>query len=493
MKNLPGITKSIFLKTFANILFLLLTLVISVFLNRYYGKDLYGLLVLVYAVTSFCFFFADLGAKQTINRFIPQYLKKQNEPKIGSLINSAVLYQIMGVALFSSCIFFFSDFIAVNFFHHPELAPLIRVGILFFATFALMDFIFQVFQAYQSWLKESILNVLYLILYLGLICTFTIFLNKSIKNVLFANSIACLLIIILGIFLLPKEIRSFLCLNFNFSQVRFLNKKILTFGLPLLFNNLTFFILMWFDKALLGKYGHLRYVTFYYIAFGFYSGIMAMLKTLYTVFMPYIASFSVESQEKIQDNFRLVFKYFLQVAVFISIVSFFAVEPLVKLLYGADYLPVVVAFRLLTVLIILRAITNPIHMFMLNVYGLVKENLIISSILAASTAILDILLIPLYGYKGAIIAATVGYICFIIGALFVRKIRKMIPGVMILNTTICIIALIAAFYLLNLLGIKSPFIFPVILLPFYFVSLIIIKELKSEDLAMIKKIIGVSS
>lgn len=491
MTVLKRISRDIFWKSSSNFLFILFSLLISVFLNRHYGKELYGLLVLVYTVTSFCFLFSDLGAKQTINRFIPQYLKLENEEGTKHLIKSAFLFQVAGAVLFAIILLLSSDLIATAFFHRPELAPLIKFGILFFVTLSLMDFIFQIFQALQWWLKESMLNILYLISYLGLIYLFTFLLSLSIKNVIIANIIACILIICLSIFLLPKDIRSFFSLNLNFSQVKIMSKNIFTFGFPLLFNNITFFILMWFDKALLGKYRHITDVTFYYIAFSLYSGIMIIIKTLYTVFMPYIASISIKSTEHIQYNFKLISKWFIQISIFLSILSFFAIEPLVKLLYGMDYLPVVTAFRLLIMLIILRAMTNPIHMFMLNVYALVKENLIISSVLAASTAILDILLIPFYGYKGAVISAATGYILFTAGSLFVAKIRHMIPIRTIINTAGCLTTLIAIFYLFNSLGFKNSFLLGPMLLSFYFVLLIIAKELKTEDLIMLKKIIGI--
>lgn len=489
MQDLQRISKGVFFKTISSILVVLFGLAISVFLNRHYGKETYGLLVLVYTVTSFCCFFSDLGAKQTINRFLPKYLKSKAKKEAYNLLGSGILFQCLGILIFAAILFLLSDLIASSFFHRQELMPLIKIGILFFISYSILDFVFQVLQALQIWWKESILNVLYLMFYLTLICVFALTFHASLKWVLVSNSIAAFGIAILGLYLFPKEVKSSILKKLSFSRIRNSSKTIINFGLPLLANNFNFFIMMGLAKILLGKYRPITEVTFYHIAFIFYTGIMLLFKTLYTVFMPYLASISNEPKEQIHKIFILVFRWFFQWSILISIVAFSIIEPIVKFLYGADYLPVVSVFRMLTLLIILRGITNPLTIFIVNVFGMAKQSIILGSLLAGTTVILGILLIPTYGYQGAIIASVVGYSFWIGGSLLIQKIRKMMPLASSLKTAASLIILIIIYFMLGFLEIHNPFILTIFLPILYLILLKIFGEIKHQDIEVFKQII----
>ncbi|MCK4462823.1 MAG: oligosaccharide flippase family protein, partial [Candidatus Omnitrophica bacterium] len=402
------LTKGVFFKGFSTFFVVLSSLFISVILNRTYGKELYGYLILVFSITSFFVALVDIGTRQTINRFIPRYLEKKESRNVKSLLTSS--FVILGIALFifSSLIFCYSKIIAINIFKKPDLYPLLKIGALFFIAVSLSEFFSEIFQALQDWKKEIVVSMGYPILYLSLTCIAIFLLKWKIDSVIWANFIASILIASIAI----KFIKKNFIAKITKEEFKHHARTIFSFGLPVVLMNLNFYLLMWFDKMVLGRFHSAATLTDYYIAFIFFNALMIFFKVLFVVFRPYFSGLSIYLDNKglIKERFQLLFRWFMHSSVLAGIMSFFLIAPVIRLFYGTGYQSSIIAFRLLLIIFFMRSMVQPVGIFMINVFGNTKRSAILSTIRIAVIIFFDILLIPHYGYKGAILAISIGYL-----------------------------------------------------------------------------------
>lgn len=98
----------------------------TIFIARLLGSDLYGLYTVVLTVLLIIQVFRDWGINFAMIRFTALYRAEGRLDEIRSVYLTGILFEvILGLAL-SVFSFFFADFLAVNLFGRPVLAPLIQ-------------------------------------------------------------------------------------------------------------------------------------------------------------------------------------------------------------------------------------------------------------------------------------------------------------------------------------------------------------------------------
>lgn len=491
MGTIRRFSKNIFLNTTANFFSIILSLVISVLLNRHYGKEDYGVLVIVFTVTGLFPCLCDLGSKSALNRFIPKYFKSNSYNLMSRTLNAGISLQLSGLFVGGIALFFSAEYIATVFFKRTELILLFKIGILYFVGLSASQFVFNLFQSLQDWGKELLLQVVYHVLYLGFVLISIFVFKKNIEYVLYSNFLAAIIIVFTGYFLIPRGITGSLLKKMRFSVFKNDVKKIGHFGFPLIYGNLAFYVLMWSDKLILGRYMDSATLTLYYIGFNLYNTLVVLFKSLYNVFMPYVAGFSVSNQQFISEKFRKIFRIFLYGGMLSAIIAFFWVEPIVTFLYGRDYLLSIIIFQLCLIIFIFRIIPIVCGMFNVNVFNLTKQAAIVGGIYAAITLILNLVFIPLFGCYGAVLANILAqllnlavYFCIF------RQIRKMFPLDVFLKSIFLLFLLIGIYFLASsFLVIKNQFILGIVMAVGYVFLMKIFKEFTLEDIQMLKKML----
>ena len=489
MSELKKISGGVLFKTIANFVFMGLGFVISVILNRHYGKETYGLLTLVYTVTGLFSGISDIGSGSAVIKYLPKYLKQKDNKNAIGIIEAGLLLQLLGIFLVAGLILSTVRLIALSFFHRPELIPLLYAGVMYFALFSLMDYLFSVFQGFESWRKEALLNILYPLIYLLLIAL-VIRLGYGIKIILLANGLSAFLVIVLGIMLMPPQIKKIFDFKYKIQEILQYGKDMIHFGLPLIFINLNFSLVMWMDKAILGRYAPLKDVTLYFIAFNFITVIYLFTKTFFTVFMPFLAKLDIDDKHGTQTKFTIIFRWFLHTGIIASIASFFIIKPIILSCYGQDYYPSVPAFRLMLLALILRSAYNPVGMFVVNVFGKTKRSLVVSTISMIINIFLNILLIPQFGFRGAIIAGIIAYLIYWIISIYAfPQIRELIPyGITLKTFAIFSVVGILTFGLFTI-GIRNAYILTILSLFSYLAFLRLFNEINSDDISLLKSVL----
>lgn len=482
------LSKGMVLKSISNQIVMFAGLAISVLLNRHYGKENYGLLVLTYTIVGFIASLSSFGVKPAINRFLPQYMKRNNFKSCASIILVSFFYQMIGLIIFSLLIFILSNFISVSIYHKTQLRPFLIAAIAYMIGLSLSDYIFQVFQGLQDWKKDAFANILYNCSYLIFIIVIIYVLRLPIVTIFYANLFAALITFFVGILIMQKSISKYFMEMPKKSVLLAQSKKIFGFSLPLTISPVTLFLNTWFDKAILGRYIPMAELSLYYIAFLFYNALLTFLKTFNTVLLPYLASISNSLDAEIKRKFQVIFRFFMHVSILCCIISFFAVKPIIIFLYGHAYVGAVLIFRLFLALLFIRSFGNTLGMFSFNVFGMTYQIALSGIVLTVLTVTLNILLVPSLGYRGAILGNFIAFlIYFIVYLVLMRPVAKLISVNSVMRI-ISIIAVISSSYaILRYFGVRNEFILFTVLMGIYAVMLKALNELHRSDLDIIKK------
>ncbi len=486
-KALKTATGGLILKGASTFFGLITGLIISIILNRFYGKDLYGYLVLVFSVTTFFVGLVDLGTRQTISRFVPRHLESGEDRNLKALVTSSFIIFGAALVIFSAAILLSSNIISTVIFKKEALSPLLKAGALFFIGVSLSEFLSEIFQALQNWKKETVISAGYPLLYLLFTCVAVFLFHWSIGSVLWANFLAA---VAAAAFMLKFIANNFIT-KITMDEFRAQAKTILHFGLPTVLINLNFYLLMWFDKMVLGRYYSADKLTEYYIAFIFFNAMIMFFKVLFVVLRPYFSGLSVyiDNKDLIKERFRFLFRWFIHSAILASIIGFFLIGPVIRLLYGNGYQNSITAFRFLLMVFFVRAIVHPMGIFMINVFGDTKKSAVLGTVLVIATIIFDILLIPPYGYKGAILATMIGYVVWwALVFLSFREFMRIFSFLSLAKTALifCILAVIykaaGSFLILN------EILWAFILAAFYMALLWFAGEIKAQDINILKRV-----
>lgn len=486
MSAIRHLSQGIAIKGAANGVALLLGLGLSVILNRVLGKDTYGLLVLVYSVTALTTALYHLGVRPALNRFVPKFRREATE-RIPMFILTGLVFQLLGAALFAVFLWSCAEAIGLRFFQRTELVPLLKVATVFVVCSSLLDFVLQLFQAYEEWHWEGLLSVLYPLAYLAGATFAVMGMHAGIGGVLLANASAAALTAVIGWLIIKTRWQEGIWRHWEPGEFRKSTVLMLGFGAPLLVGQLNFYLLTWFDKAILGRYEALEVVTFYFIATTFLGGLMALFKVLFTIFMPYLAGIDGTDLAGVERKFVLMFRWFLQAAVVMAIVSYFAVEPVILTMYGPDYMPAVTAFRWLIPVFLLRAVHNPSGMFVINVFERTGKATSLGLLLAGIYTTLNLLLVPRYGLYGAIGAGIVSYAVYWVVFLGVfREIGRMFPYRAFLRTAGVSLLVAAGVFVLHQLGLRNSLVLGPACLLAYLTLLLVVREIGPGDIALVK-------
>jgi O-antigen/teichoic acid export membrane protein len=380
---------------------------------------------MVFTVTVFLAGLSNLGTKATLNRWLPLLRKEGKEEEGSHLLLTSLFVQFLGIALFAFIMFLLKQNI-VAYYGQQRLAPLIDIGIVYLIGFSMVDFAFLVLQSYQKWASESLLSALYPLLFLAFTLAALFLFDAEIASVLYCNFGAAAMASLVAFYFLCHEVKREHWRSFNLAVFFSQCHRIATFGFPLLLATLNFFLLALFDKIILGRYGGPEELSIFYISVTFADVLMLLSKGMSTVLMPHVAELTDE--DEIRRKYKLIFRMHLYMAIAVSVSMLILIDPIVSLLYGSGYRDAALALKWLLIPFFIRSVWHTPGMFLQNVFGLIHKANLAYMGMVLFHVLLDLILIPMYGYQGAI--ATRGlaygfYLIFVMG--FIRENRQLTP------------------------------------------------------------------
>jgi len=293
-------------------------------------------------------------------------------------------------------------------------------------------------------------------------------------EVLKINAALCLIGVIAGIVYIAKFIKAPKA-PAKLEEFKSQIKETLFFSAPLFMSGILFYFITQFDKFVLGIYRPTEELAQYYIAFALGTGIIVLGRVSETVLTPYLAKLAGENETVLKNKFQTIFRLFLHLPIMLAIFLYFFIGPFIRFAYGANFEIAVVAFKIYLVIIVLRLAMTSVALFLVNVYARTVEIAKIGFINAAMHVMFYFLLIPRYGYKGALGAAIVSYVviwAYIL--LAVREVKRLIPYGSIACAGIGIFIACGMDFVARFYHIHNRLVFS-IMLPLVYLSVVLLK------------------
>lgn len=460
----------------AQMVFLMVGYTIHFGLGRYLGPVLYGIFGIMLSFLVIYRVLMQSGTVGAVSKYIAENVSLAN-----SIRNQAMKFQIF-FALVTFVLLFTTAPLIAKLLRDSTLTPYIRFTTLFIPVFAVYSVYEGSLNGIRAFGKQAKVSLIYNTTKVSAVFIL-VFLGFKIYGVIGAYLIASLVALLIA--------RHYWTFKSSEITDNFEIGKIVRFALPviLFFSafNLVMSLDLFFVKAILRQKSQI----------GFYTSAGALSRIPYSIFLalnqtlfPSIAKStskrgSAELTKKyINQSLRYLLIFLLPGSFVISTTS----KNLVSLIYTDRYLAaasplsiLIFGMTFLSVFIILTTI--------ITASGRPRVSLMIALLLLGVNIILNAVLVPIYGLAGAAVATTIsGFLGVLIAAVYVYKHFQTLTSLLSLFriTGISLIIYLVArnFPVSGILLI----LYYVGLLLIYFALLFIFREIKKEDIQVIKDV-----
>lgn len=387
----------------SRIFFRVMNALIGILLARYLGVEQFGQYATVIAFVNLFMVFNDLG----FSRY--SLLEgSRDKQQLGYLLgNGLIIEALMSIVLYVVMA------VIINTLGYSA------VVIELFVILAIAELLFESRKIYQSTLQsltkfhliswqQIIYSTLFFLLVLG-----AVLYKPEVKLIAYLQLFVSALMFLIYLLFVFRYIRPV----FKLAKIPGLLKKSWIFCVS------SVFFIIYFQIATV-----LLSVMKSEVEVGLYSAVYRLIVALYMipqiifqVALPYIYKFSLENTEKFHRITHSIQKYLLAIAIPITIICWLGAEPIIRLVYGKEYLSAAVVMKVISFVIVIRFFT---YASAESITAINKQKIraAIEGITAVLNVVLNLILIPKYSYTGSAIATLISE--FVLGALFYLYIEK---------------------------------------------------------------------
>ncbi|MFQ6082617.1 MAG: flippase [Candidatus Aminicenantia bacterium] len=392
--NIKVLGKNIVIYSIGNIALRAVSVLLIPLYTRYLSVENYGLLDICIITIQILVIFMSLGMPQSLIRYYKGCEKKE---EIGALYTTSFSINLLG-----GIVLIFLMWIFTRPFSRLIFGGKVYIYILLIVTFislvrSLSVLSLSFFRAKNKALTYSIFAVIIMI---GLLITnviFVVYLKRGVLGILYSNLIVygCAALFI-GIYILSKH-RPKISIS--------ISKKLFSFGSPLIFSMSGWFILHMSSRYFLAHYSGLGEVGIYGLGYRIATILLILVVMPFQLaFGPFI--FSQERDPKLKEKISRVFTYLLLILFFSSWGTALISRNIIQILAPPEYNE-----SYFVILLILPAIISMgIYYWAASLLHLMKKTKLLALIIISSAIvniILNILLIPKYGWHGAAVSTNI--------------------------------------------------------------------------------------
>jgi len=438
------------------------------------GPALYGVYGVVLSFMTILNMIMTLGIPVAVSKEVAQ-----NEENSGGILASALIGQMALAIVLSIGTIVFAGNIA-TFLGDQALAPIIMFTAIVYPLTAIYSVLANYLNGLHAFALQAGIIIFYSIAKLsgsvGLLFPFRVY--GALAGFAVGGAIAS----IVGIPTIYKSIKKHYIKKFPV-------KKLLTFAGAVVGTSLALQILMSTDLFLVKKILHDNTLVGYYNAASTLSKIpYFILQALGFIFLPSIARLMKENVEAARQFIRDIFRYLFLLLLPVTVLAAATSKSLVRLFFSGEYLP---AAQPLTLLTVALGMLSAFYLLAMIAAGANKARvpLIISWLMLPISIVLGIFLIPRYQLEGAavttIISSTAGTI--VLGGYMMKRFKLSFPLSTLFNGIIATCLMVLPTYFINIRPLLTPVVYAV-LFSLYFFVLVILKEVKKDDLAHLKSL-----
>ncbi len=458
---------------------------------RFLGASDYGLICLGFAAMTIAATLSSIGLETGIKRFVPFYKGKGDEGRIKGTIISALKISFPLSLIFTFLFLFYAEWISIQVFHEPELAPVLRIfaiGIPFFvlannfiaATVGFQDLRYRV---YVNDVFQNVFKFLAIVILLAL--------GFGVLGATWGWVLAIVLMPFLAFYFLEKRV--FPILNTKVKAIP-IGKELFSFSWPLILATVPGLLMGWMDTLMLGYFSAASAVGIYNAALPTAKLLSVVAGGFGVIFMPVITELYARNRtEDFRNTYSAVTKWALSLVFPAFLLMCVFSKSVIKIMFGEEYLVGATALSILAFAFLISSViafANPV----LIAFGRTKIPMACSFVGAGVNFVLNFCLIPLYGVNGAAIAT--GFSVALMNVLllfFVYRIGKIQPfrrshlKPAFASIISVLIVYIATKYLIGE-SLPALIIMLLVFLILYFFLLLIFKSFEEEDLMIMRAI-----
>ncbi|MSU54408.1 MAG: flippase [Candidatus Staskawiczbacteria bacterium] len=397
------IIKNTFWLTLGEITVRIFGFAVAIYVARTLGATEYGKFIFAFSFVYLMSIFSNLGVIDISTRELSR--SRDNEKKFNSFFTLGVFLCLLVLIL--TCV--------ISFFITPD--PTIRamIGILSFSMLSasLFEITFSFLRARQKMEYEASIKIFQAIVNTVAVL-FIIFNIPSGVNLSYAYMASNLMVMIVVLFMFHAFVHR---LMFVWDR-RSLNFLKISWPLSLGFTTTWLYVLI--TSIMLGLLGLNTENGWYSAASKIALAAMIPADLMIRGFYPSLSNFFLSSR----DRFHVIWGYFVQTMVSSAlpiIVGGVVVAPgVIDFFYGSGFAPSVFSFQLLSVVVGVAFITCP-YGLLLIVSDHQDKNFFLVIMGVVVDIILNLLLIPWYGFYGAIISTIIASLLVLFGTIIVLK------------------------------------------------------------------------
>jgi stage V sporulation protein B len=382
----------------------------------------YGLMTIALVAPTFMATFRDWGVNSAMIKYVAQFRSEGRPDLVHSVIISGFLFELILGALLSALVFLLSSILA-GLFKNPTLTPLIQIGSLYVFANAVLTAAQSAFVGYERMELNSFMQI-FLSIIKAILAPLLVLIGFGVFGAVLGNAICFLIAGVFGMLLLYLVTRRETSPARD-GGVRVIEtvKMMFKYGFPLwvaatLTSFLTLFYLflaaIYVSSALIGNY---QVAVNFSILITFFSAPIA------TVLFPAFSKLRGERDAAtLRRGFRLSVKFAAFLVVPTAVGFVVLAEPIVSTLFGSRYSSAPLFLALLAVGSLTSAIGGLSINNIFSGQGRTDINLRIALITLVIGLPLGLLLIPIYGIVGLIIAPLIASLpSLLVGLFWVRR------------------------------------------------------------------------
>jgi len=455
----------------ANVTFLISGYAIHFGLGRYLGPELYGTFGVILSLLTINRIFIQTGTSQAVSKFIAE-----NKDMANTIKNEALKIQtIISLAIF--VIYFSSADLISNLLNDPDLAGYIRLSAFIIPISAISNTYSASLNGIRAFGKQTKSLIVYSVTKVFAVLALVL-LGFAISGAIVGYMIASIAALIVA---------KHYC-KFKNNKSHFEARKIVGFAIPIILFSAASTLLMNIDllfvKAMVEESAEI----------GFYTSATTLARVPYFIFsalsltlLPSISkSVADKDNEQTKSYISSSLRYLLLLVMPIAFIVSATSGNFISLAYTSEYLPAAHSLSILIFGFIFFSVFAVLTTIIIG-GGKPKVSMTIALMLIPLDVILNLTLIPAYGLEGAALATTItAFVGVVIASIYVVKRFRALANPISFGK-MCIASLAVYFisivYPISgiLLAAEYAFLFFV-----YFGLLWVLREIKKEDIDMIK-------
>ncbi len=365
------------------------------------------------------YFFSALLILSARTPFIIFANQERNERgTISRTFTIQCIFLVTSICLFLSVISLFGK--RISFFFEINQADLVYIALAFFGLI-MKDFSGNLFMALNRRAENAFLEFTFGILTLIFLTLFYYLNWINLQSVFLSYFLASLTVLVIS--LLAVDFKMLSPLVFDHSQF----KQMLNFTLWMIAGTVSSNVISWIGTMTLKYFGvSLVDIGQYGIALKFFKGFMVLIYIIPSYFLPHISS-NIRNPEKIRAYLYNKRPRVLLLGVIGFTIAWLTIPFVLSLLYKGKYSDAVPLVRILLISCVVylhTAMFGPLF-GALKIY---KFQQIVALIQLVITLVLNILLIPRFGYTGASISIVLSYVylAIVYEYYFRKKLKKLV-------------------------------------------------------------------